>query len=124
MPFSGTFLFYIALQINTRFSIIILIIAASLQPIQILYKLNAMENSCDRYVLQVKKAKETVGILEGELHQIRLKLKTAPTNADFLRELKRITLDMTITLNELEHSQSMLDDCKVQYMKEEEKYND
>jgi len=83
-----------------------------------------MENSCDKYVLQIKKAKETVGILEGELHQIRLKLKSAPMNADFLRELKRITLDMTITLNELEHSQSMLDDCKVQLMKEEEKYND
>jgi len=83
-----------------------------------------MENSCDRYVLQVKKAKETVGVLENELHQIRLKLKTAPTSAEYLRELKRITLDMTITLNELEHSQGLLDDCKIQFMKEEEKYND
>jgi len=83
-----------------------------------------MENSCDRYVLQVKKAKETVAILENELHQIRLKLKNNPMDANFLRELKRVTLDMTITLNELEHSQSMLDDCKVQYMKTEEKYND
>lgn len=83
-----------------------------------------MENPCDRYVLQVKKAKETVAVLENELHQIRLKLKNNATNADLLRELKRITLDMTITLNELEHSQSMLDDCKVQYLKTEEKYND
>lgn len=83
-----------------------------------------MENSCDRYVLQVKKAKETVGVLEAELHQIRLKLRNAPTDATLLRELKRITLDMTITLNELEHSQSMFDDCKVQFMKEEERYND
>ena len=83
-----------------------------------------MENSCDRYVLQVKKAKETAAVLENELHQIRLKLKNNPTNADSLRELKRITLDMTITFNELEHSQSMLDDCKSQFMKMEDKYND
>ena len=50
-----------------------------------------MENPCNKYILQVKKAKETVGILEDELYQIRLKLRNNPTSADFLKELKRIT---------------------------------
>jgi len=83
-----------------------------------------MENPCNKYILQVKKAKETVGILEDELYQIRLKLRNNPTSADFLKELKRITLDMTITLNEIEHSQSLLDDCKNYSLKAEENFND
>ena len=83
-----------------------------------------MELPCEKYQQQVKKAKETVGILENELHQIRLKLKNAPTDAAFLKELKRITLDMTITLNELEHSQNLLDECREKNARIEERYND
>jgi len=82
-----------------------------------------MENVCHKYVLQVIKAKETMGMLEEELHDIRLKLKTNPTHAGYLKELKKITLDMTITLNELEHCQYMLDECQMS-LKTEEKYND
>lgn len=82
-----------------------------------------MENACHKYVLQVVKAKETLGILEGDLHNIRIKLKSNPTDAGHLKELKKITLDMTITLNELEHCQYMLDECQMN-LKAEEKYND
>lgn len=83
-----------------------------------------MENVCHKYVLQVIKAKETMGMLEAELHEIRLKLRTNPTHSGYLKDLKKITLDMTITLNELEHSQSQLDDCKLELQKAEERYND
>ncbi len=83
-----------------------------------------MENVCDKYVQQLNKAKETMGILEGELHDIRLKLKNEPTHANYLKELKKITLEMTITLNELEHCQYRLDECKALQLKTEEKYND
>ena len=70
-----------------------------------------MEDICQKYKQQVNKAKETVGLIEGELHQIRLKLQKNPTNATYLQELKNTTLDMTITLNELEHSQNALEEC-------------
>lgn len=83
-----------------------------------------MENVCHKYVLQVVKAKEMLGTLEEELHDIRLKLKTNPAHADHLKELKKITLDMTITLNELEHCQYKLDECQAANLKTEEKYND
>ena len=68
-----------------------------------------MELSHQDYLHQVKKAKETVGILEHELHQVRLKLQKSPNSAMHLQELKKVNLDLTITLNELEHSQSFLD---------------
>ena len=83
-----------------------------------------MENACKKYVLQVNKARETINILESELSEISRKLKATPTDANYLKELKRVTLDMTITLNELEHSQSLLEECHAQSVKAEEKYND
>lgn len=70
-----------------------------------------MEEKCQKYKQQVTKAKETVGIIEEELYQIRLKLQKDPTNAVFLQQLKNTTLDMTITLNELEHCQNALEEC-------------
>ena len=70
-----------------------------------------MEENCQKYKQQVIKAKETVGVLEEELYQIRLKLQKNPNNAGYMQELKNTTLDMTITLNELEHSQNAFDDC-------------
>jgi hypothetical protein len=66
---------------------------------------------CDKYKQQVNKAKETVGELEEKLYQVRLKLQNNPTSAIYLQEIKDITLDMTITLNELEHSQSAWEKC-------------
>ena len=68
-----------------------------------------METSRQEYLKQLKQAKEAAGILENELHEVRLKLQKDPNNAMHLKELKRINLDMTITLNELEHCQSYLD---------------
>ncbi len=70
-----------------------------------------MEDLCHKYKQQVSKAKETIGIIEEELYQIRLKLQKDPTNAAFLQKLKNTTLDMTITLNELEHCQHALEEC-------------
>ena len=83
-----------------------------------------MENVCDRYALEVKKAKETVAMLESELYEIRIKLRDEPNHSGYLQELKKITLDMTITVNELEHSQSRYDECKMALLRAEEKYND
>ena len=82
-----------------------------------------MENVCQKYVLQIVKAKETLGTLEEDLHNIRIQLKNNPNHSNLLKELKQVTLDMTITLNELEHSQHMLEECQCK-LQSEEKYND
>lgn len=81
-----------------------------------------MENVCHKYMLQIQKVRETIDYLENELDRIRKKLKDSPNHSDSLRELKQRTLDMTITLNELEHCQSMLEDCEATYAKVEVKY--
>ena len=65
----------------------------------------------ERYQQEISKANETIGLLENQLHQIRLKLQKNPTSAVFMQELKNIMLDMTITLNELEHAQNSLEKC-------------
>jgi len=84
-----------------------------------------MKDNCQQYKQEIEKAKETIGLLEGELHEIRLKLKNSPNNAILMQEMKRVTLDMTITLNELEHSQNSLDRCMMEYSRiDESKYND
>jgi len=85
-----------------------------------------MKNNCQQYKQEIEKAKETIGLLESELHEIRLKLKNSPNNAIFMQEMKRVTLDMTITLNELEHSQNSLDRCMMMEHNriDESKYND
>ena len=70
-----------------------------------------MEKYCQKYEQEVKKAKETIIELENEILQIRKKLEKSPNNAIYLQELKKIDLDMTITANELEHSQSALEKC-------------
>lgn len=69
-----------------------------------------MNDSCQFYEQQVKKAKETVGILEDKLNEIRLKIQKS-NRAEDLQQLRKITLDMTITLNELEHCQYNFEQC-------------
>ena len=79
-----------------------------------------MNDSCQIYEQQVNKAKETVAILEDKLHEIRLKIQKK-NRAEDLQELRKITLDMTITLNELEHCQYNLEKCIKQIKKVKEK---
>jgi len=82
--------------------------------------LKFMNDSCQIYEQQVNKAKETVAILEDKLHEIRLKIQKK-NRAEDLQELRKITLDMTITLNELEHCQYNLEKCIKQNKKVKEK---
>jgi hypothetical protein len=71
-----------------------------------------MEDQCSKYKQKVSKVKETVAMLEEELYQIRLKLQKDPNNAAYLQKLKNTTLDMTITLNELEDCQNAFEECQ------------
>lgn len=70
-----------------------------------------MKMPYQEYEMQIKKAYETISLLEEKLNHVQLKLQKSPDDAIFRRELKQITLDMTITLNELEHAQSVLENC-------------
>lgn len=84
-----------------------------------------MKDHRQQYLQEISKAKETVGILESELHEIRLKLQKMPMDAVLMQDLKKVTLDMTITLNELEHSQTAYERCLQEYtISKEAKYND
>jgi hypothetical protein len=71
-----------------------------------------MENICHSFALQVIKTKATLATLENDLHNIRQKLNDNPNHAGHLKVLKNITLDITITMNELEHCESKLDECR------------
>lgn len=64
-----------------------------------------MKVPCQEYELQIRKARETIMVLETKLIHVRQKLERDPEDALLARELKQITLDMTITVNELEHAQ-------------------
>ena len=85
---------------------------------------NTMENVCHTFYLQLMKAKETLGILEHDLHDVHQRLKNNPANAEGLQELKHITLNMTITLNEVDDCQTALDVCRRESLKLESRYND
>lgn len=72
-------------------------------------KSTVIEIPQNEYLSHKKKAKETIVILEKKLLQIQTWLKKSPDNSVYLRELKKTNLDLTITINELEHVQSVLD---------------
>lgn len=71
-----------------------------------------MSIPCQEYEYQIEKAQETVKILEERLRAVRTKLDQKPEDAIFKRELKQLTLDMKITMNELEHAQTELAICR------------
>ncbi|PWA04089.1 hypothetical protein [Flavobacterium psychrotolerans] len=68
-----------------------------------------MERSYENYVQKVKNAKETIEVLENELYHIRKKLQSNRSNNELIQELITVTLNMSSTVNELEHCQSVLD---------------
>ena len=54
------------------------------------------------YEKQLERAKQLRDELENQLFEIKSFLNENPANPSKLRELKRITLDMTIANNEIE----------------------
>lgn len=85
---------------------------------------NTMENICHSFAIQVLKTKEILATLENDLHHVRQKLNDNPNHAGHLKALKNITLDITITMNELEHCESKLDECREESIKMQSRYND
>ncbi len=60
------------------------------------------------YQHQIAKAQKTLQDLNKRLHKVKNSLQTDPNNTILLRQLDKISLDITITENELEHAQSCI----------------
>jgi hypothetical protein len=71
-----------------------------------------MSDLCQLYSEQLSNDKKTISILENELHEIRLKILKSNNNPEYLQEFKKITLEMSRILNEIETHQLNVDECK------------
>ena len=74
-----------------------------------------MNDPCKIYKLRYKKAKETLDILEKQKAQINADLKSNTICTTLHKELRTVNLDIKITLNELEHEESNIKNCEIQY---------
>lgn len=78
--------------------------------------LNAKQKTCNamqgHYEKQLERAKQLRDELENQLFEIKSFLNDNPANPSKLRELKRITLDMTIANNEIEDIENKLNSFK------------
>ena len=62
------------------------------------------------YEIQLSRAKDALELLENKMHEVRLFLKEDPNDDSLLKKMRELTLDMTITMNEIEGVQEYLDE--------------
>jgi flagellar biosynthesis chaperone FliJ len=74
-----------------------------------------MKDSCDLFKSQFKKAKETLVVLEEQKSEINFKLESNPSSATLHKELRTVNMDIRITLNEIEHAESCIQECELKY---------
>jgi hypothetical protein len=74
-----------------------------------------MNNPCDIYKSQYKKAKETLDKLLIQKAEINSKLESNFLNADLHKDLRDINMDIRITENEMEHAESCIQECELKY---------
>ncbi|MFV5685071.1 hypothetical protein ACM55I_06470 [Flavobacterium sp. GB2R13] len=80
-----------------------------------------MNDPCLLFKSQHKKAKETLDVLEQEKHQIELNLESNPISSDLNKKLRKINLDIKITINELEHADYSIEKCEIKYINPKKK---
>lgn len=68
-----------------------------------------MVMSLAEYEMQAKIVKETIIILESKMNKVRSHLRLNADCTMLKRELRELTLDMTITINELEQTENALE---------------
>ncbi len=68
-----------------------------------------MVMSLAEYEMQAKIVKETITILESKMSNVHRELRFNPDSTILKRELRELTLDMTITINELEQTENALE---------------
>ena len=75
-----------------------------------LFITNKHQNMKTKYEIQLSRATDALEILESKMHEVRLFLKDNPDDAMHLKKMRELTLDMTITLNEIEGIQEYLNE--------------
>jgi chaperonin cofactor prefoldin len=75
-----------------------------------------MNDPCALYKSQYKKAKETLDMLLLQKKQIDISLESNPISSDLHKELRKVNLDIKITVNELEHAESDINKCELNYV--------
>lgn len=71
-----------------------------------------MNDYISRYKRQYKNALKTYEKLKKTKDEIDFKLKTNPVCSHLHKDLRKVNLDITITLNEIEHLESHLHQCE------------
>ncbi len=74
-----------------------------------------MKDPCNLFKSQYKKAKVILDILEKQKAEINLKLESNSSSATLHKELRTINMDIKITLNEIEHAESCIEECESKY---------
>jgi hypothetical protein len=74
-----------------------------------------MNDPCNLFKSQFKKAKETLDILQKQKAEIELNLESNPISADLNKQLRDINLDIKITVNELEHAKYSIEKCEINH---------
>ena len=74
-----------------------------------------MKDPYTLYQSQYKKAKEALTILEEQRAEINLKLESDASSALLHKELRTVNMDIRITLNEIEHAESCIQDYESKY---------
>lgn len=72
-----------------------------------------MNDPCQLFKSQYKKAKETLDILEKQKSEIEFNLESNPISSDLNKQLREINLDIKITVNELEHANYSIEKCEI-----------
>lgn len=73
-----------------------------------------MNDQFNRYKRQYKNALKTYEKLKTTKEAIDLKLESNPICSHLHKDLRDVNLDITITLNEIEHIESHIFDLKLQ----------
>ena len=72
-----------------------------------------MNDCTNRYQRQYKNAIKTYEKLKNTKAEIDFKLKSNPVCSHLHKDLRTVNLEITITLNEIEHIESHLHQCEI-----------
>ncbi|WP_035672081.1 hypothetical protein [Flavobacterium sp. 83] len=74
-----------------------------------------MNDPCKLYKHQYSKAKETLDTLEQQKATINRNLIANPICSDLHKELRNVTLDIKITMNEVEQAEFDINKCESKF---------
>jgi hypothetical protein len=74
-----------------------------------------MNDPCQLYKSQYKKAKETLDILIIQKAEINQKIESDYVDAHLHKDLRTINMDIRITENEMEHAEFRMQECELKY---------